>query len=545
MALSQTWLEDPAAIRIILADISYYDTGANANGNLLLSTLGYNTTDGKRAFPTLINDITFTESISIDGAINISFSDLELTNLNGEWDIAFNNTLYLFNNRKIRIYYGDAGWASSYANLANTFTCIFEGIIDDIDSKSNKTANIKIRDSLERLNTNITENKIGTYGTWAGGQQNMDTIKPIVFGEVFNMTPILIDPSTLEYLFCSSTADQTDMANNGACEELIEIRDNGVPIYNQELIGGVDVTLINGAIKYMLATVDLSKGTFKLNQTPAGTITASVKGVKKSINLGSGALQSTYLNTIANQIAVITTQFGKASTATTPARFTTAELDLVNFSAFNATSEVGIVINDTTNVLEVCQRIAQSVGASLTVTRTGLLRLLQFGVPYPAVPFTEITTSDIIYDSFSLVNRVPLEACKKIAYAKNWTVQAGLLTSIPDAHKTSFETEWLTVTQIDENIRALHNLTKDPVQKDTLLIVTNDATAESSRLLDYFKTQKHIYKFTGKAKLFSLTLGQQIKLTFPRFNLSTGVYGQVISLSPNWSKDQIDIEVII
>ena len=211
--------------------------------------------------------------------------------------------------------------------------------------------------------------------------------------------------------------------------------------------------------------------------------------------------------------------------------------------------KIGIAIFDRQNVLQVCQSIVESVGAQLFVTRIGKLQILRYGVGYNTTrTITEISESDIIYNSLSISSKLPVVASVKIGYAKNWSVQPNLVTAIPQYHKDSFATEWLTVTTSDTNVATNYKLDTDPVQKDTLLIDTHEATVEADRLLSLYSTQKTVYRFTGGPRLLNLLLGQDVKIIHNRFNLynnGAGITGQVVGLTPNWTKSSIDVEVLI
>ena len=536
MSYNQTWLENPSSIRTVLIVATAQRVSDSIEVPFYFSTGGYVTTDGVIFNPVIIGNVGFQETISDDGSVSMSFGDIELHNLNGELDYLLDNTQYIWSNRSIKVYYGDHGWKFALSGINSTnYLLIFDGVIDDVDSRSNRSVNFKVRDKLERLNAPLSENKIGTYGVWPAGQQNKDLSRPIVFGEVFNITPVLINPATLEYCFSSSNPVQvadatqtTSFANNGASEALLEIRDNGVPVYNSGLTGG--------------AVVDLTTSTFKLTNTPAGAITCSVQGVKKSINTTTGALTATYTNSIPNTIAVIVTEFGKVST-----KLSVTELDITSFKDFDNTAEIGLLVQGTDNVLGVCQQLASSLGGQLIMSRTGLLRLIRFGVPLSTTiaPTVSIGVNDILYDSLNISRRFGVRAAIKLAYAKNYTIQNNLLSAIPDSHKTSFETEWLTTTASNSNIRTSYKLDLDPVEKQTALISTIDAVAEAARLNSYFDEQRTIYRFTGKPRLLSLVLGQAVTLTHPRFGLSAGKAGQVVSLSTNWIREQVEVEVVV
>jgi hypothetical protein len=533
---SSDWLQDSQSIKVVLMVVTIQAySGSWAPTTLYISNAAYITDDGVTVFnPIIKGDVSFSESISANGGISVTYGDVSLANHNGEYDDYLDNTKYIWTNGSIKMYYGDPTWTcTSLADITGSkFLKIFDGTIGDIDSRSLTSLNIKVRDKLQRLNSPLTTYKLGTYGYWAGGQLNIDAIRPVILGEVFNIEPLLIDPSSLQYLFNHDY--YVEQANGSVkSEAIIEVRDSGVPIYNSTVLTG--------------ATINLTNSKLIINKPPAGTITVSVQGIKDSYNFDTGVLvQDTYSNNIASLIAIIVTKFGKDTT-----RFTAADLDLVNLKDFSSACPqvIGAAVLDRENVLKVCQDMVSSVGAQLFVNRNGLLRILRYGVGYnTGRVITSITESDIIYNSMSVSNRLPIVASIKLGYCKNWAIQPGLLTDIPQAHKDSFATEWLTVTSTNATVATNYKLDTDPVQKDTMLLTTADATAEANRLLTLYSTQKTVYKFTGGPNLLQLILGQDVTVIHSRFNLynaGAGVVGQVVSLSPNWTKSSIDVEVLI
>lgn len=536
MSYSQAWLESTSSIRVALVIATCFNVQTNTETNFYFSTGGYSTTDGTQFNPIIINQLSLQESISSSSDSSMTFGDIELFNAGGELDDLLDVSKYKWPNRNIKVYWGDPGWSSSLANIPNTFLTIFNGTIRDIDSRVAGTINLKIRDKLEMLSDSISENKIGVYGVWPGGQQNKDQLRPIVFGECFNITPVLINPATLEYCFSSSNPEQVPDAiqtsvfnNNGESESLVEIRDNGVPIYNSTITGN--------------ATVNLLNSTFKLLKTPAGTITCTVQGVKKYMGLESGnILENAYNNNIPSIIGMIVQKFGKSTN-----RFTVTDIDLPTFQDFGINNEIGLLVQGSETVLAVCSQIASSYGGQLVMSRTGKLRLLKYGVPISTsiIPNVSISPSDILYDSFNISYRYEPSSTIKLGYAKNYTIQDGLVTSIPTSHKVSMSTQWYTVSSVDTNTVTLYNLTTNTEQVDTCLISTVDCQTECDRRLAYYKIPKTVFRFMGIAKLLSLQLGQQVTLTHPRFGLSSGKVGQVVSLNPNWSRDQVEVEVIV
>lgn len=629
---NQAWLEDPTSIRGILVEVTVaiWDntTSTWVDTILYLSNIGYVTGDSQTSYlPYLTGALQTTESMSIDGSLSMSFGDIQIANFNGELDEWLDSTKYIWMNRPIQIYLGDPRWRlETVADIRNTsvagFQKIFDGVVSDIDSSDRDSLNIKVRDKLERLNGPVSENKLGTYGTWGQGQTNQDSIRPLVFGEVFNLSPLYVDPSKLEYMFhdtnvgsiitstiagtltinpnvfnCTSTAGfivgakavftgtvfggpvantvyyikqifnstqftvaqdvglnnllilvngapatgtsmQVEVATSST-EQVIEIRDNGFPIYTDPSVF-TSTTLVRPTN----ATIELDAGKFKLTKPPAGVVTISLQGAKRSINLDTGNLEGTYVNNIANIIALIATQYGPANT-----RLSAADLDLVNLKAFslNNTQSIGVAITDRTNILNVCNEIAGSANARIFMNRVGKLQLLQIGTPVneSVAPKVYITDNDIIHHSLKVSTKTEVVASTKIGYCKNYTRQTSLAAQLPATHNAIFRDEWLSTTVVDPMVQINYRLDSLPVQQDTYLIRGVDSSALAQKINNYWKVPRIIYSFTGTSKLLSLVLGQAVNLTHNRFGLASGKDGQVLSLSPDWINGTITIEVII
>jgi hypothetical protein len=482
------WLKNPAAPRIVLVEVNVKSGGQEITR--FLSTGAYvtsptDTPANQYYAPVLTSGLQYTEQLDISGTGGLSGGDLTIANYNGERDSWLND---IWDNRQIVAWIGDPSWKRT------DFVPIFNGIVATIDSKDAKTLTLTILDKLQRLNAPATDQKIGGTGT------NKDNVVSLTFGEAHNVTPQLVDASLLKY-----------QVHNGPIEDIIEVRDNGVPV---------------------AITKNLSDGTFTLSHTSAGTITASVQGDKNA----------TYVNTIAGVIQRIATTYGTAST-----RYSLSDIDTASFSAFDSahTQPVGVYVENGDNVLTTCQDIAKSVDARLVTSRTGLLRLIQVALPGAgtAVP---IGPSQMIVDSLKIANRPLVQASVKLGFDKNYTVQDNLLTSIPDANKKMFAEEWLTSTATNATAQADYKLNAAPPQVDTMLLKRTDADAEAARRVALWSTPRTVFEFTGTADLInSLTLGCAVTLTHSRYGLAGGKNGMVVSLSPNWFTGTIDVQVLI
>lgn len=454
-----------------------------------LSTVAYTTlpTDSpaNRVYsPVVSGGVAFTETLPLDGSATLSVGDIELNNDDGLLDSWLDD---VWVNKPIRIYIGDVSWVRA------DFRLIFTGIVDNINSRAANRLNISLRDKLQRLNTPVSETLLG------GTTSNKDRLIPLCFGEVHNVEPLLVDPATLKY-----------KVHGSAIERLIEVRDNGAPV-------SVNESLIDG--------------TFTLVAQQAGTITCSVQGDKPT----------TYSNRIADTITRLVTGYGKVSD-----RLTTADIDTAQFAAFNTAhpQPVGVYLNDRSNVIEVCQQLASSVGAQISMSREGLLRLLKITLPATGTPLV-VTPSDYVAKSLEIKERVDVQAAIKVGYCKNYTTQTGLNTGLPASHKDLFMQEYLSVTAKNQSVADTYKLNTEPVQTDTLLLTESDATAEANRLLTLWQQPRTVYKFVGYSHLLTVPLGQALTLVSPRFGLSEGKTGIVVGIQSDWVSRRVTIEVLI
>lgn len=502
----QTWLETPGVVRIALvqAEVSVNSTPTTRYLSTHAVTVG-----GINYLPVISGDITIDETISTEYSASISYGDVALINSAGQYDSWLND---IWINKPVKIYIGSLPLPGTTATLSD-FELVFDGLIADIDSKDRSHLNIKLRDKLEKLNTSISENLLGNY--FQGGivpeadyvNQYRNNLKPICYGEVHNITPLLTDPGRSEY-----------MVNYTGVEQIIEVRDNGTPV----------------AFNTSVQVADIPQGSFRLvSGLGVGTITCSVQGIARTVNVAGGSSSNTYTNTASNTILDILKWQGQ--------QLAYSDIDASSFATLGSQA-VGVYIPDRVNVLNICQDIAKSCGLILSVTRLGKVRLVDLTIP--ASSSTTITDSDIMLNSLVLSRKLDVTAGIRLGYAKNWTIQTNLTTSIPQQHKDLFATEYLESTQSDPVAKAAYLITTEPALEGTFLIDKAQADVISAKKLTLFKTPRKIYSMKCTAKLLSLQVGDSVTLTSSRFGLSGGVLGLVISTKPNWLNGNISVEVM-
>lgn len=255
----------------------------------------------------------------------------------------------------------------------------------------------------------------------------------------------------------------------------------------------------------------------------------------------SGSVAGAYNTTVARVVERIVTAYGPPST-----RLSSGDLDSTQLTAFNSahTQPVGLYAGDRENVLDVCQRLASSVGASVAMTSQGLLRLVKLGLPASGASWT-LTDSDIDYDSLQIASRPPVKAAVRLGYCRNWTVQtSGLAAGLPASSAAEFGEEWRTVTVTDSSVATVYKLSAQPVQEDTLLLREVDASAEATRRLNLWKVPRAVYSAKAMPHMLVVELGDAVTLTHSRFGLSGGKAGIVVGIDRDWLSGEVSLEVL-
>lgn len=484
------WLASPARVPVVLVDATASVAGTDAVVRLSsreFATLPTDAPANTPYLPRISGGVSVTEQLPLDlTGSGMAWGDIRINNLDGGCDDWLG---WVWANRPVTVLLGDISWPRS------EFWPVFVGLIEDIDSPGRGELALKLRDSLQRLNTPVTETKLG------GTTDNKDRLLPLSFGHLFNIEPLLITPNVHEY-----------QVHQGAVTQIVEVRDQGLPVS---------------------FTPNLAAGTFRLNQRPFGQVTADVVAQAQA-TANAPAL-----------IKLLATQYGKASK-----RFAVSEVDAASFAQMTVLcpQPLGVYLAERDNVLAVCQRLAASVGCMLSVSRLGKLRLVRLGAP--AASARVVGLPDIVLGSDQLGERPAVVAGVKLGYAHNGAAQSsglagGLAGGVPEAHKTLFTEEWQLATQSSAATATLYRLHTEPEQIDTLLVRRTDADAEAGRRLALEKTPRHVVKTRGMAQLLDFTVGDSVTVQLSRWGLHTGAAALVVGAKPDWLERRTDLELLV
>lgn len=518
----QAWLLSPDSVKVLLVEVQDVNK-SSAIGDIetiYLSSRSYISNTGVNYNPCIVGGISYTESLNFNGNPTISFGDIELDNTDGSND---DYLKYYWNNRPINIYLGDARWTRA------DFALVFSGIVSDVKTKNRNSINLVILDTLSRLNTAITETKLGSgyissnniITGYAGSnviiESNEEFLRPLTFGECFNVAPLHVSKA----YYAGSVYGSLYMVNGGPIEDVIEVRDNGAP---------VDFIKIN------------ANGCFALINSSYGTITASVQGTY------AGA----YSSRLADVVTNILTNYGGSY------KLSAGDLE---FPAANTTPYVGYYCKDKENVLDVCYKLAASggyqlvnttvtayVGSSIHQSTAGKVKLVKMDLSSIS-PIYYLTEDDMVLNSLQIDDTLPTRASYKLGYCKNWTViDDNLAKAVSPDSITYFKEEWIPNRYVGSNEQALFKDTTEPNEENTFLIAEADAETEVLRRFNLFGQKRYIVKATYLPHMIFAQLGDgvQFDLRTPKFtSLLSGKKGIIYSVERNWLSNTISIGVLI
>jgi len=490
-------VSNPYAKKKYLVILKPYNLATSSEITLYYSGEGFITeptdTPANTLFePRLVEPISFSRSMFSSGKIGgfsvPGFGELILTNADGGLD-AFSG--YGWDGRSVEVKVGEDG-----ADYEFYFT-IFNGQARTVEF-DDLFIRVILRDNQNDFDIDYPDTLYAGTGGNEGTAELAGQAKPHCYGQVHNIEPVLVDATNYVY-----------QVHDGAIQAIDAVYD-----------GGVALTI---STDY---TVDLTNGRFTLVAAPTGIITADVKGSKPG---------GTYLTTVADIIEHLVEDH---------AGFTYPDdFDTASFTALNTANSavVGVYDRETTDLFNVLDRLINSIGGFYGFDRDGKFQVGRVELPTGAAAF-EFDSTNII-EITRLASAVPNHQVR-VNYNKNFRVmsESDFDASITAAKRDSLVREWSVATASDANV-----LTPYPNSSalivNTFLVDPTAAATEASRLLTIYKTQRDFYKIMVKTQPYTLKLNDVVKITFNRYNLTSGKLFRVISIVEDAANNEVELEL--
>jgi hypothetical protein len=449
------WAKLSGKDRVLLVEVKVYTSGSEITR--YLSTKSAN----DFGYYQNVIESTPTMSRSMDesfgGESLPSFGSLEILN-----DGTFDDWVYdSWGGRDIAFFLGDPSWDRA------DFEQVFSGTVDSLEMVSDSKIKINVRGKESILNAPISED-LFTSGE-ADGKN-----KPVCFGTVYNITPVLI--------VSGSSPDY--QIHPGAVEDVC------VQLY------------VDGEVSGITVTKDNANGTFSLASDPNGTVTCDSKGAKPS----------TFLQKPGEIIEHILDDFlGFTGTYATD-----------TISDFDTTARtVGFYSSARVNALDVITLLTDTRLGYFGFRRDGKFELGALSDPSGGTSVLDIDSGESFRDIVISIEPVPRYR-STVGYKKNWTVQTETGNDSTDQPFISTEYREESYTDAAEStIKTQHldSIAGEP--ENTMIDNITHAIAEATSRQGLFNEQRYRIKINAFASGYLVDIGNVGTITDDRYSLSS------------------------
>lgn len=363
----------------------------------------------------------------------------------------------------------------------------------------------------------IGSNGTVTGATWIpsleGGAELAGKPKPLGFGQLRNVEPILVDAAQLIY-----------QVHDGAYQALDSALDMGAALTGAGDVGdlrGVSVTA--GQYK-----TDLAHGYIKLGTKPIGKLTSDFRGDS------TGG----YVSTSAAIWRRIVQRYGGLADA---------DLDLGSFAAADVASPAvhGFSTRlEPVNIDESGDKLTGSIGSWWTYTRAGLLQLRQLTDPAAGTPVGTITAAQIRDKGLRRLASVAPSKGQRLGYRRNaTTLQPNeVATSVSADIRAQLGEEYRYAVADDTSVLTLY---RDAVTwtAETLMDDPTAAQPEAVRRQALFGVRRNVYQVDLRDGLHVYWLGDIVELRVDRWGLGAGKQLVVVGITEDSAQRTTTLEL--
>jgi hypothetical protein len=467
---------------------------------LRYSSNGYTRLDlGLHYEPRLKGDVAVSRAIigrdGVAGLARVS-AELTLSNADGALDELLDQ--YALDGRPVRVLIGPAD--GDYADFGLYFSGVFDrGTVTDDSFR------IQLSDGMARLELPVQSNTYGGTGGLDGGADLKGKPKPLCWGAVANVSPVLVDAVNLIY-----------QVHDGAIQDVPAVRDRGVAL-----------TRVLGAPAPGEYQPDLATGTFRLGAAPDGKVTCDVEGDAPP----AGYTDRTAV--IAQRILA--------------SKLYTSEIDTTAFANLDgvAIAPVGYYIGaESVTAAEVLDELLTGIGAFGGFSRTGTFTTAIIDAANGA-PAASFNNQDIIE-----LSREPLPAAVDpiawrvaVAWGRNYTVQPDLAALATDADRSFAAEPHRVAAREDVAIKSRHLLARDYGTRPALFRDAADAEAEAARLFSLWGVSRRLLRVTVPLHGLLADIGSVVHLSDPRHRLQFGADARVVGHAARGVKTELRVIV--
>lgn len=434
--------------------------------------------------------------------ISRQIGDIEIANGDGALDSFPDN--YAVDGRAIKVLYGPRnGRYSDFQPVANLLGQSWAFGVDRVV--------LSARDRRYALQKPLQANLYQGDGGGEGTDELAGKPKPLCFGVVRNISPVLIDPVNLIY-----------QVHDGPIDDVTAVYDRGLELTDSTDDAADYAALVALSVSAGEYATSLAAGMIKLGSSPAGLITADARGDS------SGG----YIETVdAIVLRILRDRAGLADA-------------VINTSSFSglpgSAGTMGIYIDDQDPRTgeQAIDEIVAGVGGYWGAGRDGRLRAGRMPMPEARTPTYFIRHEDVI-------ELEPEEAIlprwrQRVAYRRNWTVQRGedIAGAVTDNRRQEIRQESRQVSVSDSDVVVRHPEALAPEPLQSLYDDEASATTLAEDLLALHSPNRRILQVRVRRIGYLLNLGQVVNLTYPRLGLSGGQRFAIVGVVDEADRDE-------
>lgn len=513
-----------------MADASLYLLEITAHDGSGLVTLrvasdGYRTspadTPPNAVYDAAVKDPgNITRSLFADGKTmgqsQTATGEIVLANVEGRLDAWL--TTYGFSGRAILI-----KRLSSQRAAYSSAEIVFKGTIESVDTPNAlDSITLRLTDRRLELDKPLQNNRYGGTTTSgasvnvADGTADMkDKIKPLVYGKVFLIEPVKVNPFDLIY-----------QVSDGAVASIVAY-DKGVPLVNA---GNFTTPALLKAATLRAGTYGtcLTSGLFRYG----GTVLVPRADVVE----GSTA----NLRTAASCVDRMMTKMGLNG----PSNMSGA-----TWSALSALApqEVGIYVTTDRTALDVMSEVLASIGGWIAPNSLGIFEVGRLSAPAATAAWT--LRLDKQSGATASLIKCP-DSDKKLPfwrvvlnYLRVWSPYDAnaVADSLTDTRKSFLTTEWRESKAEQSSVKD-KDLLAEELTKDTLLTTQADADAEAARLLALYSVDRVMLTCdVSRADAAPILMGSTGAVTWARYGFASGKKMVVIGRRVDPAKERVEL----
>lgn len=419
-----------------------------------------------------------------------SFGQIVLFNDKGTLDEPFSKTYTKDQKAIVRL--GGPRTQLAYEN----FGTVLVGVMDQ-QSVTDERIHIPVSDDQRKLRKRVPIEVFEASDFGPGFPDGSDGVtQPLIYGEVNNFRPILVDAGSLKYKVAKHPV-----------QAIGTVYDNAINITNN-------------------AVINLTDASFILNGQPHGVVTCDV--------LGRKAQSGSYIDTVGDIVeSLLLQEAGFANNMISRSHFQQFKTDVPY--------KVGIAITQPTEILNIIDQLTAGLLVFYGVNRAGAFTIEKFQVAAagnPVFSFTDdIEIQDFQMDVSSPRWRVELRYDNNETVIEENSVAGSVL---PDRIAwLSQEDRGVRVTNTE--IRDLFPFAEEEEPIRTRLVKRADAVSASNDRLNLLRVIRKMVSATFSVQPTFLDLNNVVELTRPRYNIS-GKF-RVIGVDEDYEQNKVRLDL--